>query len=118
MHEKILFIEDEPILRKNYKNLLEWGKEEYIVKTAENGEEALDKLDNFQPDLIICDYFMPGEYGDTLYQKLEEKSGGVPLLIFTAVSNYRSKHEVLFKPIAIEKIREKIEEMLKNKKLD
>lgn len=55
--KKILVVEDEIILRDNIKEMLEFH--DFDVRTASNGQEALDSLKNFVPDLIICDIKMP-----------------------------------------------------------
>ena len=45
----------------------------YSIMTAFNGDEALDKLANYQPDLIILDISMPGMNGYEVCQQIKEK---------------------------------------------
>lgn len=54
---KILVVDDEEDIR----TILEFNlrKEGYIVKSVENGIEALNKLKTFVPDLVILDVMMP-----------------------------------------------------------
>lgn len=54
---KILIVEDEQMLREAFEFLLK--AEGFKVKTARNGEIALDRLKEFKPDLILLDMLMP-----------------------------------------------------------
>ena len=59
--KKILIADDEPdILEIIQFNLQAEG---YEVRTAKNGTEAIEKVKNFLPDLIILDIMMPGKNG-------------------------------------------------------
>ena len=59
--KKILVVDDEESIRFLYKEELE--EEGYVVECAGNGEEALEKLFVFKPDLISLDIKMPGMDG-------------------------------------------------------
>ncbi len=54
---KILVVDDDPIIRKNIKEIL--SSEGYQVYTAENGKIALEILPEIEPDIILVDYLMP-----------------------------------------------------------
>jgi phosphoserine phosphatase RsbU/P len=54
---KILVVEDDQRLKLTYDILLH--KEGHEVERAEDGEEALQKLESFKPDLILLDIRMP-----------------------------------------------------------
>src|SRR5262245_55690503 len=53
----VLVVEDEQESRETLRELLEL--EGYVVETAVNGQEALDKLKHVDPCLILLDLFMP-----------------------------------------------------------
>jgi len=57
MTAKILLVDDEPDILTLVKFNLE--KEDFIVETATNGREGIEKARTFQPDLIILDVMMP-----------------------------------------------------------
>ena len=57
MEKKILIIEDEEILTKSLKKLLE--KEGYGAETVHNGMSAMEKIKTDDFNLIICDIRMP-----------------------------------------------------------
>lgn len=59
---KILFADDEEIVRNLYSQSLQ-GIDGFEVETASDGEEALEKIELFKPNLIILDIFMPKKNG-------------------------------------------------------
>lgn len=54
---KILIVEDEPTLREAYHMIL--TTQPYVVDTAENGKQALEKCNDQEYDLILLDIMMP-----------------------------------------------------------
>lgn len=56
MH-KILIVEDEQLLREAYERIL--STEPYMVETATNGQEALDRCAKTDYDLVLLDLMMP-----------------------------------------------------------
>ena len=61
IYGKVLIADDEPDILEILKYNLE--KEGYVVSTAKDGNEALDKAKQFHPDLIILDMMMPKKSG-------------------------------------------------------
>ena len=84
----ILLVDDEPSIRLALSMLLE--EEGYRVVTAGNGQEALSKLDEKRPDLIITDYMMPYLTGTQLIQAVRTKPGcdTIPILLMSAALPY------------------------------
>ncbi|MBE7011857.1 MAG: response regulator transcription factor [Ruminococcaceae bacterium] len=81
MDKKILVVDDEkPIVEILKLNL---QKENYDVYEAYDGEEALLKAKNIQPDLILLDVMLPKIDGFTVCRKIRETST-VPILMLTA----------------------------------
>ena len=66
--KKILIADDEPDILEILKFNLE--KEGYLVTTAKNGIEAIEKAKSIQPDLIILDIMMPVKNGIDTCQQL------------------------------------------------
>ncbi|HAV63533.1 MAG TPA: DNA-binding response regulator, partial [Verrucomicrobiales bacterium] len=54
---RILIVDDDPIILRVLVNVL--APEGYELETAMNGKEALNKVPNFNPDLILLDVMMP-----------------------------------------------------------
>lgn len=69
---KILLVEDEPHTRYILQRLLEVN--DYEVKSAEDGVEAMEIMKTFTPELIIADWSMPKMDGVQLCQKIKKDS--------------------------------------------
>ena len=67
---RILFVDDSRTIRANYKKLL--NKNGYVVETAANVSEGMDRARSGVFDIAIIDYFMPNENGDVLCRKLQQ----------------------------------------------
>ncbi|QPF72633.1 response regulator [Roseateles sp. DAIF2] len=61
-------------------------KRGYQVRTAENGEEALKRLEEEKPDLILMDVVMPGQNGFQLTRSItrDERFTDVPVIMCTS----------------------------------
>jgi two-component system sensor kinase len=81
---KILVVEDEKNIQETIKELL--TLKNYEVQTANNGQEALDLLGNWMPDLIISDIMMPMMDGHELHEIVRESKAlcAIPFLFLTA----------------------------------
>lgn len=84
----ILVVDDEP----RYVKLIEvnLATENYAVKTAGNGQEALEAVAAEQPDLILLDVMMPVMDGFTTCERIREFSN-VPIIIVTAKGEERDR---------------------------
>lgn len=81
MKNKILVIDDERSIADIIKFNLE--KEGYIVDTAYDGEEGIDKVNQLLPDLIILDVMMPKKDGFQVLKEIRSKYN-TPVLMLTA----------------------------------
>lgn len=70
MPDKILIVEDEPNIVLPLQFSLE--QKGYIVKIVGRGEDALDILPSFEPDLILLDIMLPGIDGYEVCQSIRE----------------------------------------------
>lgn len=117
---KILIVDDNAIVLRNVKNILD---EKYNVIIANNGEKGLEFARTRKPDLILLDYEMPGMNGSQVFAKLKEDSElcNIPVIFLTSVSEKNQIMEVMknrpngyiLKPPAKDKLIEVIKGALK-----
>jgi CheY-like chemotaxis protein len=84
--KSILLVEDEPDVRELVRRTLE--KEGWTVREAWNGQDALDKLQEQIPDVIVLDLMMPEMDGFEFVNHLHSASSvwqDIPLLVLTAM---------------------------------
>ncbi|MDT8347926.1 MAG: response regulator, partial [Flavobacteriaceae bacterium] len=83
MH-KLLFIEDDSVLRENTEELLELNG--YDVITAPNGKVGLELAQSELPQLIICDIMMPelDGYGVLQGLSLNSVTRNIPFIFLSA----------------------------------
>jgi CheY-like chemotaxis protein len=82
----ILVVEDDKDLNNAYCIILE--SQGYTVESAFDGQEALDKLKDFEPNLILLDLLMPIMGGLEFLQHFDLKAHpAVKVLIFTNMEN-------------------------------
>jgi DNA-binding response OmpR family regulator len=79
---KVLVIDDEAMIRKTVRLACE--KEGYAVQEAENGAEALAKVDSFRPDIILLDLMLPDISGFDVCRDIRRSGTKVPILILSA----------------------------------
>ena len=83
---KVLVVEDTEELRTLLVTILQYDS--YQVESANNGVDALEKLETFLPDLIISDILMPEMDGYELATIVKEK---YPEIKIQLVSGYDEK---------------------------
>ena len=79
--DTILIVDDEPFIRKFLSKYLS-GKN-YSIVTADNGENALEKLDSEPFDLVLTDLRMPKMGGRELLQIMSENYPEIPKIVLT-----------------------------------
>lgn len=76
-----LVVDDDPDIREMLQLALE--ADNYVVTPAENGEEALARIRQVKPDVILTDLVMPGPSGSDLLKEIRHYCGSVPVLVYT-----------------------------------
>jgi CheY-like chemotaxis protein len=82
---KVLVVDDDPVVRKSFDRVLS-GKG-YAVITAENGEEALSKLNEEKYDVVYTDIRMPGMSGLEVAETVKARQPWTPVVIITGYGN-------------------------------
>lgn len=86
---KILIVEDEEIIRFGLQDNFEM--ENYIVETANDGEEAIEKSDSFQPHLVLLDLMIPKKSGFEVCRYIRRKHPECYIIMLTAKTEETSK---------------------------
>ncbi len=86
---KIMIVEDEEIIRFGLQDNFEM--EGYIVETAEDGEEAIEKADSFEPHLILLDLMIPKKSGFEVCRYIRKKHPECFIIMLTAKTEETSK---------------------------
>ncbi len=86
--KKILIVDDEIGIRNLLSRVLRG--EGYDVRTAGNGEEAIDETKEDIPDLVLCDIKMPGKDGIETLSELKQLSEDIEVIMITAHSTVES----------------------------
>ncbi len=81
---KILIVDDEPDFLEVMSTRLEANN--YEVKTAANGEEALNYIKNDKPDAVLLDILMSGIDGLEVLRRIRSMDESLPVFIITAFS--------------------------------
>jgi len=114
--QKILLVDDSKTELHHLSELL--GKRGYKVRTAANAEEALRRLGEDTPDLILMDVVMPGQNGFQLTRTItrDPRWSGVPVIMCTSKNQETDKvwgmrqgaRDYIVKPVNAEELMSKI----------
>ena len=78
-----MIVDDEQDLVEMLQIML--NKEGFETSTAEDGQEFLDKIDTFQPNLVTLDVMMPGLTTREILEKLKDKKSKPKIILLTVV---------------------------------
>ena len=83
---RALIVDDEDIIKIGLKTIIDWEQLGFeIVGTAEDGLEAIKKVEELSPDLIITDIIMPRMDGIELMEELKKRGFAGKIIV---LSNY------------------------------
>jgi len=80
---RIILADDHAILREGIKALLEKQGNMEVVAEASNGQEAVSKVSQFQPDIVVLDISMPMMEGLEATRRIKREAPDVKVLILT-----------------------------------
>jgi nitrogen regulation protein NR(I) len=90
--ETILIVDDDKSIRYSLKRMME-GK--YSILTAQNGDEALDRMKESSPDLIIMDIKMPGRNGIEVLKEMRSIDPKSLVILMTAYGTTETAIEAM-----------------------
>ena len=80
---KIMLVDDHFVVREGLKLILETSEKYQVVGEAVNGQDALENVEKFQPDIILMDLNMPVLSGLETMKELKKKGLTIPIIILT-----------------------------------
>jgi DNA-binding response OmpR family regulator len=83
LHTKVLIIDDDVPMTDLMRMML--NRESFDVITANTGEDGIEAVKRYRPDVIVLDLLMPGEDGWHICNRIR-KSSQVPILVLSALN--------------------------------
>lgn len=124
---KVLIVDDETLVRRGIVLGVDWAARGcVVVGEAANGEEGLEAVERYQPNLIITDVRMPRMDGIEMMNRLRQRGCRAHVIVLTAHSDFSyarsalqfGADDYLLKPFrdqelitAIDKVRQKEQEL-------
>lgn len=115
---EVIVVDDEPLACKRLKKLLSEDDEIEIVAVCENGMEAIEEINNKEPDLVFLDIQMPEISGFDVLKNIDVE---MPVTVFvTAYDEYALKAfevhalDYLMKPFKKERFKDSLGRAKKN----
>lgn len=117
-NHSILVVDDERDLREVYREALEGSG--YDVRLAADGQEALDSLHEYTPDLVVTDLSMPRLGGLDMLRRINEMNIDVDVIFLTGYGTVENAVECmregasdyLLKPFKLHDLFRKVEQVL------
>ncbi|MCF8168172.1 MAG: response regulator [Rhodoferax sp.] len=78
---QVLVVDDDPVVGKSFNRVL--SQKGYVVVTAENAAEALEKMREQEYDVVFSDIKMPGMSGIELAEEIKARRPWTPVVIVT-----------------------------------
>jgi DNA-binding NarL/FixJ family response regulator len=84
---RILLVDDHPLVRDGLRALLSSVPDMRVVGEATNGEEAIARAEELQPDIILMDLHMPGLNGVEATRRILQVSPRIGILVLTMLDD-------------------------------
>jgi two-component system, NarL family, invasion response regulator UvrY len=84
---KVVIADDHPLLRMGIRHMLEYSPEISVMGEAQNGQEALEMVRGFQPDVLILDLQMPILDGFQVLKILKQELPALKIIVLSANDN-------------------------------
>ena len=110
---RIILVDDEEEVRKSIIREIDWTAVGVaVVGDAEDGEDALEKIENLEPDVVLTDIRMPYMDGLTLAERIRQKYPSMKIVIFSGYDDFEyakqaiklNVTEYILKPVNVEEL--------------
>lgn len=109
----IILVDDEEEVRKSIIKQIDWESAGFqVVGDAENGEDALEKIEVLEPDVVLTDIRMSYMDGLTLAEKIRQRYPSTKVVIFSGYDDFEYAQkaiklnvtEYILKPVNVEEL--------------
>lgn len=120
---KIMLVDDEEEVRESIIRKVSWEKAGFtVVGSAENGQDALEKAEMLEPDVVITDIRMPYMDGLEMARRLRKQYPSMKFIIFSGFDAFEyakqaiqlNVTEYILKPVNVEELTEILERIKLN----
>ena len=110
---KIMLVDDEEEVRKSIINKIDWADAGFeVIGDAENGKDALEKIEQNEPDVVLTDIKMPYMDGLTMAETIRQLYPSVKIVIFSGFDEFEYAKkaiklnviEYILKPVNVEEL--------------
>lgn len=93
---RIMLVDDEPLILAGIASLLEWPEHQcQIVGKAANGRQALERMEELQPDIVITDIKMPAMDGITFMKEARARNYTASFILLTNLEEFSLAREAI-----------------------
>ena len=112
---KIMLVDDEEEVRTSIIKKINWEASGFeVVGDAENGRDALEKIENLEPNVIITDIRMPYMDGLALTESIRQRFPSIKVIIFSGFDDFTYAKEAIrlgvaeyiLKPVNVDELTE------------
>lgn len=120
---KIMLVDDEEEVRKSIIRTINWEDAGFeVIGDAENGKDALEKIEQSEPDVVLTDIRMPYMDGLTLAEAIRQTYPSIKIVIFSGFDEFEYAKraiklnviEYILKPVNVEELTAILKKIKKN----
>ncbi|WMJ89980.1 response regulator transcription factor [Anaerocolumna sp. MB42-C2] len=94
--KNVMIVDDEIMVRLGMQSIIDWEEQGYqVVAEAENGQDALEKIEIYHPDLIFTDLVMDKMDGFRLIEECKEKYNNIQFVILSNHNDFNNVRKAL-----------------------